>query len=74
MSSQSTSHIIPPKRVLSTVQQFSARYPAFTPGSLRSLIFMADANGLRPSLVRIGRKILIDEEKFFYWIDQMQQS
>jgi hypothetical protein len=54
-----------------TVRQFISRYPAFTTGGLRSLIFNAEKNGLAKSgaIVRIGRKVLLSEEKFFSWVE-----
>jgi hypothetical protein len=68
--------------VLLTVRQLAERHPAFSQGSLRNLIFLAESrktskgkiagNGLDIALVRIGRKILIDEAKFFDWIDAQQ--
>lgn len=67
---------------LSTVRQFSEKYPAFSQGSLRNLIFLASTrhtskgnipgNGLDVALVRLGRKLLIDEIKFFQWVDNQQ--
>ncbi len=66
-------------RALSTVRQFSEKYPAFSQGSLRNLIHLSTerysskgkipSNGLAIALVRIGRKLLIDESKFFEWIE-----
>jgi hypothetical protein len=66
-------------RTLLTVRQFAEKHPAFTQGSLRNLIFNAEpritrkatipGNGFGVCLVRMGRKILIDEEKFFAWLD-----
>jgi hypothetical protein len=55
----------------STVQQFSKKHPAFSVGSLRSLIFNASTNGLNESgaIVRVGRRILLNETKFFGWIE-----
>ncbi len=71
-------------RTLSTVRQFSEKHPAFTQGALRNLIFLAESrktskgtipgNGLHVALVRIGRKLLIDEARFFEWIDQQQKG
>ncbi len=68
--------------VLLTVRQLAEKHPAFPQGSLRNLIFLAErrktskgqiaGNGLDVALVRIGRKILIDEAKFFNWIDEQQ--
>lgn len=69
-------------RTLLTVRQFSDKHPAFTQGAIRNLIFLAEnrkiskgiitGNGLNIALVRIGRKLLIDEDKFFQWIDKQQ--
>lgn len=71
-------------RALSTVRQFSEKHPAFSQGSLRNLIFLADerktskgripGNGLSIALVRIGRKLLIDESRFFEWVEQQQKG
>jgi len=46
-----------------------------TNGGLRALIFNADTNGLNEYgvIVRIGRKILIDEDKFFIWLESNNQ-
>ena len=54
-----------------TVQQFTAKHTAFNTGGLLSLIFNEHKNGLAKSgaIVRIGRKVLIDEIKFFAWIE-----
>ena len=70
-------------RCLWTVKQIAQRNPAFSEGGLRNLIFLAEArrtkkaiirgNGLGEALVRIGRKLLIDEELFFKWIEQQQK-
>lgn len=72
----------PQPRTLLTVRQFSDKHPAFTQGAIRNLIFLAknrktskgtiEGNGLNVALVRIGRKLLIDETKFFLWIDAQQ--
>ncbi len=69
-------------RILLSVRQFSDKHPAFSQGSLRNLIFLAEdrntskgvihGNGLDVALVRIGRKLLIDEVRFFQWIEGQQ--
>ena len=68
--------------VLLTVEQFSTRNPAFTPPALRNLIFKAEprqssrgtipGNGLAESgaILRLGRRVLIDEAKFLAWAVQ----
>ncbi|MDD2801623.1 MAG: hypothetical protein PHE96_09210 [Methylococcales bacterium] len=61
---------------LSTVNQFTQKQPAFTLGGLRSLIFNEHQNGLAKSgaIVRIGRKVLIDEAKFWAWVEAQNQG
>jgi hypothetical protein len=59
-----------------TVQQFTAKHTAFNTGGLRSLIFNEHQNGLADSgaIVRIGRKVLIDEKLFFCWVLRSQNK
>ena len=66
-------------QTLFTVEQFAEIQPAFTQSSLRNLIHGAEArkstqgviqgNGLLEcgAIVRVGRKVLIDAEKFLHW-------
>ena len=63
-------------RNYSTVKQFCERYPAFTHGGLRFQIFNESNNGLKASgaIIRNGRKVLIDEEKYFLWLESNQGS
>lgn len=73
-------------RDLFSVEQFSERRPAWTPASLRNLILNAadrvnsrgeriPGNGLAEAgaIVRIGRRVLIDEQSFFRWIASQQK-
>ena len=55
-----------------TVRQFCERHPAFTLGGIRHNIFHEKTNGLADSgaIVRNGRRILINESKFFTWLEQ----
>ena len=59
-----------------TVQQFTAKHTAFNVGGLRSLIFNEHSNGLAQAgaIVRIGRKVLIDETKFFAWVQDQNKA
>jgi len=59
---------------LFTVQQFSEAEPAFKESSLRWLIFNRDSNGLEGSgaLIRVGKRILIDRQKFLGWLLSQQ--
>jgi hypothetical protein len=56
-------------RRLMTVRQFCAAHPAFTEGSLRWLLFNRETNGLATALVTKGRRLWIDVDAFFAWLD-----
>jgi hypothetical protein len=74
----------PARPLYFTVAQFSKRNPAFTEPALRNLVFKADTrestrgnipgNGLSVSgaIVRLGRKVLIHEVRFFAWLESQQ--
>lgn len=57
-----------------TVKDFSRANPAFSEASIRWLIHNADTNGLRESgaLLRNGRRILLDDQKFNSWLVSRQ--
>ena len=59
-------------RTLSTVNQFVEKNPAFTHGGVRWQIFNEDSNGLAESgaVLRNGRRVLIDEDRYFRWLDE----
>ena len=66
-----THEALQPTQLYSTVKQFAERHPAFTVPSLRALIFDGNTNGLNESgaVVRINRRVLINESKFFSWLE-----
>lgn len=48
-------------------------YHAWPPiGGLRHLVFHSSENGFDTCLVRVGRRILIDEERFFQWVETQE--
>lgn len=55
---------------LMSVDQFCTKHKAFTPGGVRWMIFNRQLNGMQLSgaLIFIGRRILIDEDRFFSWL------
>ncbi len=74
-------------RDLFTVEQFSERRPAWSQPALRNLILNATdrqnsrgeripGNGLAEAggIVRLGRRVLIDEQAFFRWIAEQQRK
>ncbi len=58
-----------------TVNQFCDKHKAFKIGGVRSQIFYAEENGLKESgaIVRDGRKILINERKWFARLEAKNQ-
>lgn len=59
-----------------TVLQFCELHKAFSVGGIRHLIFHESSNGLEKSgaIVRMGRKILINEQKFFSWLESQNKQ
>ncbi len=57
-----------------TVVQFASKYPAFTPSSLRWLLFNRATNGLDAAVVQLGRRVLIDEAAFVAWLRDHRQA
>jgi hypothetical protein len=52
---------------LLTVNQFTQEHPWPPIGGLRWLIFHEKSNGFHKVVVRIGRRVLLDEDAFFTW-------
>jgi hypothetical protein len=61
---------IKPAEIYFTVRQLTKRHPAFSDGCLRWLLYNSQTNGLQASgaIIRIGRKIIIDEALFLSWV------
>ena len=56
--------------ILLTPKQFTQKHPAFPIGGLRHEIFNEETTGLKESgaIIRSGRKVLIDEQRYFEWL------
>ena len=61
---------------LYTVKLFCERHKWISEGGLRWLLFNRKLNGLQKSgaIIMIGRKLLIDEQKFFAWLRHQGQD
>jgi hypothetical protein len=81
---QETTAVDTAPRDLRTVEQFSEKFPAWSPASLRSLILGAqdriDSRGRRilgndfgVAIFRDRRRVLISESRFFEWIAAQQK-
>lgn len=51
----------------STVKQFVAKRQYLTEAAFRWMLFNRATTGLDRAVIKIGRKILIDEEKYEEW-------
>jgi hypothetical protein len=62
--------------IYSTVKQFCQKHPAFTEGGLRYEIIHEATTGLKKSgaIVRNGRKVLINESKYFARLEAQNQG
>lgn len=70
------------ERQILTLETFGQRYPSFPPSVTRNLLWKAKeryssqgtikGNGLDKAVIRIGRRVYIDEAKFFLWLDGQQ--
>jgi hypothetical protein len=68
-----------PVPTLLTVKQFSEKHPAFSEGAIRWMIFKAGSSStiqiddhdkaFKNVVVRVGRRVYIDEAKFFQWTE-----
>jgi hypothetical protein len=65
-----------PSTTLYTVAQFSERHSFISQGGLRFQIFNAENNGLASfgAIVRMGRKVLIDESRYFEWVESLREK
>ena len=61
---------MPQPQNLRTVRQIAASSPAFSEPSLRWLIFHAAENDFEKVLVRVGRRVLVDLDRFDEWLEE----
>ena len=57
---------------LLSTKQFLERHACLTMPWLRAALFNRQSNGLAAATFQYGRKILIDETKFFEWLEARQ--
>ena len=55
---------------LLTVSDWNNHHQWPPPGGLRHLIFNAKTNGFDKVIIRVGRRILINETAFFKWVEE----
>jgi len=58
-----------------SVAEVAAKYSAagFTQSSLRWLLFNREQNGLSRAVIRVGRRLLIDERAFLDWLHSRRE-
>ena len=63
MNDRTTSHRLIP------ASNWHHFHPWPSKAGLRDLIYKARFNGLAPAILRVGRRVLINEAAFFTWVD-----
>lgn len=58
---------------LKTPRQIVDSCPGLTMGGLRTMLFHSRTNGLEACVVRLGRKLLIDEAAFVRWLSTYRE-
>ncbi len=53
-----------------TIKQFAEKHPVFTQSSLRWLRFNQGTNGFADAFRCVGRRVLINEDRFFELIEE----
>ena len=56
------------------VNQWNEHHSWPSAGGLRHLIFNAKENGFDSVISRVGRRVLINEQEFFRWVDSHRES
>lgn len=56
-----------------TVSQLAKRFPAFSEGSIRWLIFNGEINGFNKVVRKLGRKVILNLREFRKFIEQQTQ-
>jgi hypothetical protein len=61
-------------KAVKTVKQFCQDNPAFPIGGMRDKIFKQDTNGLKGAFPKLGRRVYVDEERFFQALENINQE
>ena len=56
------------------VPDWNKKHPWPPLGGLRNLIFNRAANGFDKVVKKVGRRVLIDEQAFFTWVEEQQHE
>lgn len=60
-----------PAKKLFTIREFVQAGYYQNEGGLRALIFRAERNGFKKVIKRINRKILLDVDAFYQWVEDI---
>ena len=52
-----------------TVKQLAEKNPYLTESAIRWMLFNRKTNGLSVAVTKLGKKILVDDEKFDQWVE-----
>jgi len=55
-------------------KEFAKKHTFLSESALRWLLFNSHKNGLETALIRLGRRVLIDENLFFEWLNSQRKG
>lgn len=54
--------------------KWDSYHPWPSSAGLRYLIFNCESNGMGAAVLRVGRRVLIDEDAFFAWVAEQNEG
>ncbi|UFS71386.1 hypothetical protein LPW11_04125 [Geomonas sp. RF6] len=57
-----------------TIKQLAHTRPYLTEASIRWFLFNRARNGLSCAVIKLGRRLLVDEEKFDEWVNSHREA
>jgi hypothetical protein len=57
-----------------TVKQLAEKNPCFTESAIRWMLFNRKTNGLSVAVTKLGKKILVDDQKFNEWVESHREA
>jgi len=57
-----------------SVPDTAQKYPVFTQSALRWMLFNREQNGFNRCVVRVGRRVLIDEVELVAWLRDQREA
>lgn len=57
-----------------TVKQLAEKTPYLSESAIRWMLFNRRTNGLDKAVTKLGKKVLVDDEKFNQWVESHREA